>query len=101
MVGLSRGPTRLIVEPNRIWESTRPRVLGWMTGKKPFHAPMPARSILCFGRAGGGSTLTPSASITPIAPQFDDTARAACRPTVRPHADVTMAAPVLTLNVFK
>src|ERR1700704_1990509 len=98
MVGLRRGPTRLIVEPNRIWESTRPRVLGWMAGRKPFHAPMPARSMLCFGRAGADSTLTPSASITSIAPQFDDTARAACRTTVRQHADATMAAPVLMLN---
>jgi hypothetical protein len=34
-------------------------------------------------------------------PQFDETARAACRTTVRPQADATMAAPVLMFNVFK
>jgi len=67
----------LIVEPKRICESTRPNVLGWTAGRNAFHAQIPASSMLRFGSSGADSTFTPSASITSMAPQFDEIARAA------------------------
>ena len=69
MVGLSSGPTRLMAEPKRnLGQHPGPGSWDARREEKAFHAQIPAFSMLCLGRAGADSTLTPRASTTSMAP---------------------------------